>query len=349
MGGESRAYREWREERGINPWVTIKPKEEKHDRIRKEVKGKKKRIEQVNRYGYLDKFDVASMLAYTVNYYSNTGLVLRNTDTGEYKRIPICSRWNAKSNDWYNKRYWDIYNSVKGDTKVTMLAIGYDQRAMYDLMKKSYWGGDFYGYLMARIGEDISAFLKRLRSHYKREGREWNYRGYAIEPHKESGIPHIHFYFKGGWIAGIDDIVRLWKHSKPQGIKVTVRTGKQAAGYLSSYLKKAIDCIKDGKAHLFYAYAYFYGVHLYRVAYGKRDKEEVKEDAIPLEEKFVKGKWECVGTDIITDQIEWDGHFKPFGEDRRFHYEEYDKGRYKEDDKPYVEDYEGFTKEEDED
>lgn len=97
-------------------------------------------------------------------------------------RMSICSRWNTKKNDWYSKRYWDIYNSVKDETKVTMLSIGYDQRAMYEIMKESRWGwGDFYGYLMGRIGEDISSFLKRLRSHYKREGREWNYRGYAIE------------------------------------------------------------------------------------------------------------------------------------------------------------------------
>jgi len=241
MGWESRAYKEWREQRDINPWVEIIPKEEKHERIRREVKGKKKRMEMVNEYGYIDKRDVASMFASTVDYCNNVGLILRNENTEEYKRTRVRSRWNIKKLDWYKKRYWDIYNSVKGETTVTMLAIGYDQRAMYEIMKEAKWGGDFYGYMMGRIGDDISAFLKRLRSHYKREGREWNYRGYAIEPHRESGLPHIHFYFKGGWIADIDELVKLWKWSKPQGIKVTVRTGSQVAGYLSSYLKKAIN------------------------------------------------------------------------------------------------------------
>ena len=333
MAGESREYRFWREQRNITPWVEARPRADKYKTIRTEVKGKKKRVHIAGNYPIsqsVDSGDVASMFMSAVEYYSNVGLVFRNKDTKEYKRIPICSRWNIKKDDWYKKRYWDIFNSVKDEKKVTMLAIGHDQRSIYQLMEESGWRGDFYGYIMSRIGDDISAFLKRLRSFYKRKGWEWNYRGYAIEPYKESGLPHIHFYFKGGWIADIDDIVRLWKWSQPQGIKVTVRTGSQTAGYLSSYLKKAITCIRGNQVHLFYAYAYFYGIHLYRVAYGKRKKVEDECDGIEIEEipvvnKFEKGRWECVGTEIITAHEEWDGRFKPFGSKERVSIEEYEK------------------------
>lgn len=332
MGGESREYRLWREKRNINPWVETAEKKDKHKTIRKEVKGKKKRLEIAGNYSYLfDSKDVASIFMSAVNYYSNTGLVMRNVETGEWKRMSICSRWNLKKSDWYKKRYWDIYDSVKGETKVTMLAIGYDQRRIYEIMEQSDWNGDFYGYLMGRISGDIQAFLKRLRSHYKRKGWEWNYKGYAIEPYEESGLPHIHLYFKGGWIAPIEDIVHLWGWSKPQGIKITVRSGSQVAGYLSSYLRKAINCIRGNQVHLFYAYAYFFNVPLYRVAYGKRKKTqedcesvEIKEDNIPVEEKFKKGKWECVGTDWITDG-EWDRRLRPFHEKERISCEEWER------------------------
>lgn len=86
MGWASREYKLWREERGINPWADIIPREDKHDRIRREEKGKKKRMKMVDEYGYFDKNDVATMLAYAVDYYSNTGLVIRNKDTGEYNK-----------------------------------------------------------------------------------------------------------------------------------------------------------------------------------------------------------------------------------------------------------------------
>ncbi len=331
---ESRDYSLWRARNDIQPWVETRPRSDKHVTIRTEVRGKKKRAEIVDKYSYLfDKQDVATMFYSTVDYYSNVGLVFRNMDSGEYKRMPICSRWNTKRDDWYKKRYWDIHDSVKDETKVTMLAIGYDQRRMYDLMEESGWGGDFYGFLMFRIGTDISAFLKRLRSFYKRKGWEWSYRGFAIEPYRESGLPHIHFYFKGGWIADIDDIVRLWGWSKPQGIKVTVRTGGQVAGYLSSYLKKAVTCVDGNKVHLLYAYAYFFGVPLYRVAYGKRKKEEkqceaveIGEKEIPVTEPFVKGNWECVGTDIMGTGTEWDKRFLPFGSEKRMSVEEFEEG-----------------------
>jgi len=332
MGGESREYRLWREKRNITPWVEPREKKDNHRIIRSEVRGKKKRLEIAGKYDFLfDNRDVAAIFKSTVQYYSNVGLVMRNVDTGEYKRMAICSRWNTRKDDWYKKRYWDIYDSVKDEKKVVMLSIGYDQRHMYEIMEQSDWHGDFYGYLMGRITQDIGAFLKRLRSLYDRKEWKWTYRGYTLEPYDESGLPHIHLYFRGGWIAPIEDIVRLWGWSKPQGIKITVRTGSQVAGYLSSYLRKAINCIRgDGKVHLFYAYAYFFNVPLYRVAYGKRKQEEecegieVKENNIPVEEKFKKGKWECVGTDRIYDE-EWDGRFKPFGESERINYEEWER------------------------
>jgi len=198
MGGQSRAYREWREERNIQPWVEARPKKDSHSAIRSEVRGKKKRLKIAGNYSFLfDNRDVAAMFKSTVDYYSNVGLVMRNVESGEYKRMAICSRWNLKKDSWYKKRYWDIYESVKDEKKVTMLAIGYDQRRMYDVIEESGWKGDFYGYLMGRIGDDIRTFLKRLRSFYKRKGYAWNYRGYAVEPYEESGLPHIHFYFKG--------------------------------------------------------------------------------------------------------------------------------------------------------
>lgn len=334
MGGESREYRLWREQRNITPWVETRQRADKHKTIRAEVKGKKKRVEIAGNYPLymFDSKDIASVFMSAVDYYSNVGLVFRNKDTKEYKKIPICSRWNTRKDDWYKKRYWDIFNSVKNEKKATMLAIGYDQRHIYQLMNESGWKGDFYGYLMSRIGDDISAFLKRLRSFYKRKEWKWSYRGYTIEPYEESGLPHIHFFFKGGWIANIDDLVSLWKWSKPQGIKVTVRTGSQAAGYLSSYLKKAIKCIRGNQVHLFYAYAYFYGINLYRVAYGKRKKEnndlncvEIEEGDIPVEKGFEKGRWACVGTDSMTDHEEWDRRFKPFGRKERVSIEEYEK------------------------
>ncbi len=296
------------------------------------MKGKKKRVMIIREYYHLfDCRDVATLFMNTIDYYSNVGLVFRNKESGEYKRMAICSRWNTRKDDWYKKRYWDIYESVKDERRVSMLAIGYDQRHMYRLMEESGWHGDFYGYLMSRIGDDIRAFLKRLRSFFKRNKREWTYRGYAIEPHRASGLPHIHFYFKGGWIASIDDLVHLWRWSKPQGIKVTVRTGSQVAGYLSSYLKKAIDCVRGDEVHLFYAYAYFFGIPLYRVAYGKRKATEedcecveIKEDEIPVTKKFVKGVWECVGTDKMTDD-DWNKVFKPFGESEYMTVEKYER------------------------
>jgi hypothetical protein len=43
-----------------------------------------------------------------------------------------------------------------------------------------------------------------------------------------------------------------------------------------------------------------------------------------VEERFQKGKWECIGTDRIYDE-EWDGWFKPFGEEHRINYEEWER------------------------
>jgi len=73
------------------------------------------------------------------------------------------------------------------------------------------------------------------------------------------------------------------------------------------------------------------GVPLYRVAYGKRkatddesESVEIGEDSIPLEKKFEKGHWECVGTDGMNEG-EWDGRFKPFGEHKRVSSQEWEK------------------------
>lgn len=329
---EREEFRKWREEHNVIPWVKIRPRADKHAEIRASVKGKKKRMEIIRNYYYLfDSRDVATMFKSTVEYYSNIGLVFRNKESGEYKRMAICSRWNTRKDEWYKKRYWDIHDSVKDERKVTMLSIGYDQRRMFKIMEESDWKGDFYGYLMGRIGDDINKFLKRLRSFLKRQGKDWTYRGYAIEPHEASGLPHIHFYFKGNWIADIGDLVRLWGWSQAPGIKVTVRTGSEVAGYLSHYLKKAIDCVKGDQVHLLYAYAYFFGIPLYRVAYGKRkqntddpDNTEVDEKDIPIRKPFVKGQWECMGVSKLGDD-EWDQTFKPFGEDDYVSIETYEK------------------------
>jgi hypothetical protein len=315
--------------------VEPRPKADKHITIRSDVKGKKKRVRVVNDLNFLfDSRDVATIFMSTVDYYSNVGLVFRNKETKEYKRMSICSRWNQKKDDWYKKRYWDIYNSVKDEIRAVMLSVGYDIRRIYQAMIDSGWNGDFYGYIMSRIGDDITRFLKRLRSYFKRRGWAWTYRGYAIEPYEESGLPHIHFYFAGSWIAEIDELVHLWGWSQPQGLKVTVRTGSQVAGYLSHYLRKAITCIKGNKVHLMYAYAYFFGVPLYRVAYGKRKKNDMEEDSIeikeddsiPVEKTFKKGHWECIGTDIIDLNQEWNRRFKPFkGDGNRMSTEEYER------------------------
>jgi hypothetical protein len=329
---ESEEFRKWREEHNVIPWVKTRPRADKHVEIRASVKGKKKRMEIIRNYYYLfDCRDVATMFKSTVEYYSNIGLVFRNKESGEYKRMAICSRWNTRKDEWYKKRYWDIYDSVKDEKKITMLSIGYDQRRMFRIMEESDWKGDFYGYLMGRIGDDINKFLKRLRSFLKRQDKDWTYRGYAIEPHEASGLPHIHFYFKGNWIAEIDDIVRLWGWSQTPGIKVTVRTGSEVAGYLSHYLKKAIDCVRGDQVHLLYAYAYFFGIPLYRVAYGKRkqntedlDYIEIDEKDVPITKSFVRKKWKCIGICKISDD-EWDGTFKPFREEKYMSIETYEE------------------------
>lgn len=69
---------------------------------------------------------------------------------------------------------------------------------------------------------------------------------------------------------------------------------------------------------------------LYRVAYGKRkaleedcEVVEIKENEIPVTKKFVKGVWECVGTDKMNDN-EWDKTFKPFGESEYMTVEKYE-------------------------
>ena len=120
---ESREYTEWREKNHIEPWVKAVQLTDDLKTIRTNIRGKKRRTEIAGQYGYaFDKQDVASLFYATVDYYSNVGLVFRNKDSGEYKRMPICSRWNTKRDDWYKKRYWDIHDSVKDETKVTMLA-----------------------------------------------------------------------------------------------------------------------------------------------------------------------------------------------------------------------------------
>jgi hypothetical protein len=320
MAQETPQSKRWRRENNIEPWCFTVPYEEKHEYVRAEMKNKQSRINLfTGRYGIFTSPDVATIFQRTTDYYSNAGLVLVNEETREYKRVSLCSRWNLKHDSWYKKRFWDMTESLKGEIQACMISIGYDQKRMYELMHWSGWHGDFYGYLMSRITDDIANFLKRLRSSRKRKGLDWNYRGYTIEPHEGSGIPHIHLWFSGNWVASIDDIVDMWGWSQAPGIKVTVRTGKQIAGYLASYLRKGLNCIDGNRVHLMYAYAYFFKVPLYRIAYGKRKEEpdeteyfEVPENSSPVEKPFKKEKWACVGSDTIGDQKEWDGYFKPF-------------------------------------
>ncbi len=319
MARETPQSKRWRKENNIEPWCFTVPVSERHKNVRVDVTKKQKRIDLFKgKYGCFDSRDVATIFKMTTDYYSNVGLVLVNEETREYKRVAVCSRWNLKHDNWYKKRFWDMRESLEGMEQACMISIGYDQKRMYEIMHWSGWHGDFYGYLMSRITKDISDFLKRLRASRKRRGLEWNYRGYTIEPHEGSGIPHIHLWFSGNWVAPIDEIVRLWGWSQAPGIKVTVRTGKQIAGYLASYLKKGLQCVNGNLVHLMYAYAYFFKVPLYRIAYGKRKEEheeefiEIPEDDIPVEKPFKKEKWVCVGSDIIGDQTEWDGRFKPF-------------------------------------
>jgi hypothetical protein len=320
MAQETPQSKLWRKQNDIEPWRFPVPVQEVHRNVRVDVKKKQSRIDLLKEsYGLFGSQDVATVFKMAIDYYSDVGLVLVNEETREYKRVSLCSRWDLKHDSWYKKRYYDMRESLEGMNQACMISIGYDQKRMYEIMLKDGWHGDFYGYLMSRITDDIAHFLKRLRSHRKRKKLDWNYLGYAIEPHEGSGIPHIHLWFSGNWVASIDDIVKLWGWSQAPGIKVTVRTGKQIAGYLASYLKKGLNCIDRNRVHLMYAYAYFFKVPLYRIAYGKRKEEpedierlEMPEDDYPAEKPFKKDKWACVGSDVIGDQTEWDGRFKPF-------------------------------------
>jgi hypothetical protein len=341
MAQETPQSKRWRKENNIEPWAFTVPVREEHRSVRVDMKKKEKRVGLFKKkYDVFTSRDVATIFELTTDYYSNNGIVLVNEETREYKRVALCSRWNLKRDAWYKKRYWDMRESLEGEDQACMISIGYDQKRMYELMCYGLWTGDFYGYLMSRITVDIADFLKRLRSFRKRKGLDWNYRGYTIEPHEGSGIPHIHLWFSGNWVAPVNEIVKLWGWSQAPGIKVTVRTGRQIAGYLASYLKKGLNCIDGNRVHLMYAYAYFFKVPLYRIAYGKRKKKsediecvEIPEDDYPVEKVFKKEKWVCIGSDTIRDEKEWDGSFKPF-KIRKPGYEEINKieGRIRKDD-----------------
>ena len=50
---EEKEYRQWREKRGINPWVGVRTIKNKHRKVRTDVRGKKNRMEIAGNYNFM--------------------------------------------------------------------------------------------------------------------------------------------------------------------------------------------------------------------------------------------------------------------------------------------------------
>ncbi|HOE15935.1 MAG TPA: hypothetical protein PLX02_01250 [Syntrophorhabdaceae bacterium] len=283
----------------------------------KAVKGKKSRLSLVD-LNLIQEEDVYSTFHSVIEQQSTYGniFVLKNPEDqqkGHSERLCLesSSRWNIKGNGYLKKLRKRCKKELGRVVDPLMLTLTVHPSKVIGKMP-----GDTnlkpIAWFIMNLGGFINTFLKRLRQHQKRRKIKWEYVGYVLEMNDGtrrpdglgSGWPNIHMIFRSRYVGNINKIAELWDWSEPQGVDYTNRKKLEKkfgtkvkrislVNYVTKYVSKGKECLKDGMVHKSWAWVYFFGVRMYNLSHKHLN---------PVQKS--KGLYMCIGSVDMTTGIE---------------------------------------------
>jgi hypothetical protein len=250
------------------------------------------------------------------------GFLIQSKKTGERKAVSDRSRW-GDIDAYLRVLRGRIKKKLEGGKRPVMVTLSVQPQKVIDKLPENSnllplpW-------CLSWIATEITAFLKRLRSYQKRNELDWSFVGWVLEI-GESGYPNIHIVFAGSWVGKIQEIAALWPWSEPQGVDVSDigklkrrhpeknYTELNLANYVTKYVSKAKNAVKDGKIHKSWAWIWFFGVRMFNLSHDyKEGKKEEKE-----------AEWWVVGRIHIETGVI--SYFKDFSKDSENYLEPYEE------------------------
>jgi len=218
------------------------------------------------------------------------GFLIQNRNTGERKAVSDRSRW-GDIDSYLRLLRQRIKKKLVGGKKPILLTLSVQPQRVIDALPVDSnllplpW-------CLSWISTEITAFLKRLRSYQKRKEMDWTFVGWVLEI-GQSGYPHVHIIFSGSWVGRIADIAAMWPWAEMQGVDISdiaklkkrhpdkVYSELNLANYVTKYVSKAKECVKDGKIHKSWAWLWFFGVRMFNLSH------EYKEGPVETSKEWV--------------------------------------------------------------
>jgi hypothetical protein len=152
---------------------------------------------------------------------------------------------------------------------------------------------DPVSFSILNIGKWVRQFNAHLWKYQKKQGIDWQFKGWALQFQGEKGdttdkgyynrgFPHIHEILSGNWIGRINDIQELWPYGS---VDLTTEKDIQrkypgrpvsslrVANYLTKYVGKAGAGVDTEKGvHKGYAWLAFGGGRVFSVAHSRQKR-----------------------------------------------------------------------------
>ncbi|OPY76042.1 MAG: hypothetical protein A4E64_01692 [Syntrophorhabdus sp. PtaU1.Bin058] len=305
-------YRKWNE-----IYITPKSCDDEKLKTMKGVRGKRERLKQID-VDYITDDDVYSLFHSTVKQQSDNGNVFILKNPGDKQKgyserlcLESNSRWNIKGNGYLKKLKKRCKKELGRVNDPLMLTLTVQPSKVIEKMPEDTNLKPIAWFIM-NLGGYINTFLKRLRQHQKRRKIKWDYVGYVLEMNDGtrrpdgigSGWPNIHMIFRSRYMGNIQKIAELWDWSEPQGVDYTNRKKLEKkfgtkvkrinlVNYITKYVSKGKECMKDGKVHKSWAWVYFFGVRMYNLSHRHLN---------PVQKS--KGLYVCIGSIHMPTGIE---------------------------------------------
>lgn len=284
------------------------------------ARGRRQRL-YLHQSGFISDRQVYEGFRAAVQGRNEYGFLIQNRNTGERRAVSDRSRW-GDIDSYLRVLRQRIKKKLIGGKRPVMLTLSVQPQRVIDALP-----GDTnllpLPWCLSWISTEITAFLKRLRSYQKRKEMDWSFVGWVLEI-GQSGYPHVHIIFAGSWLGRVQEIAEMWPWSEAQGVDVSdigklkkrhpekVYSELNLANYVTKYVSKAKDYIKEGKIHKSWAWIWFFGVRMFNLSH------DYKEDA----PETVK-EWELVGRIHIESGIV--SYFKKNGFEAKNYLEPYEE------------------------
>jgi len=277
------------------------------------------------KYGVVDKKAIIDDFKKMVIRVDGSRSPVLINGAGELKTFPTKSRWNSEYNySWIvGQRALD---EVKGLRRIKHLILTFDPDIVEQIVP-DWWLFDHEAYLAVVGGFFVSDFLRKYRAHKKKHGEPNNFITWVME-FTEKGVVHFHLLFYGSWVAKIEDLIKFWPYSQPQGIRFgkPIRhhdNGAVLASYLTRYITKSLSPMGDvdkkikDKMELIRALLWLFRKRLYNMRHKIRNSDGEYTLGIGRDQYINPIKWSLYVPPVANDDVAFEKDFEGYKQ----HYE----------------------------